>query len=426
MREMKDSGIEWVGQIPETWETIKIDSLYSVRNTKVSDFDYPPLSVTMQGIMPQLDTAAKTNDHNNRKLVKKGDFAINSRSDRRGSCGISDLDGSVSLINTVLKPNRIMNSRYYNWLFHTSLFADEFYKWGHGIVDDLWTTNWQDMKKISVPYPDIRIQELIADFLDAKCSEIDALTADIEKQIETLEAYKKSVITEAVTKGLNPDVEMKDSGIEWIGQIPKTWKTVKIGYVTKSITDLDHFMPNDYDENDGIPYLMIGDLQNRTSMIDFSKSKHISLVDYKRLSRKSKTQQGDIIFARYASIGTVSYVDGDNSFVVSYACLTVRPNELILGEFLFYYFKSYAFLEDVSQYINTNTQGNVGKESLVRAKIVLPTIFEQKNIVNFLNQKLHEIEKAIDVKKEQLDVLADYKKSLIYEYVIGKKEVPNE
>ena len=140
MRKMKDSGIEWIGEIPEGWEVGQIGQLYSERRTKVSDKDYPPLSVTMKGILPQLSTAAKTDAHDDRKLVCKGDFAINSRSDRRGSCGISEQDGSISLINTVLKPRGEMNPGYYNWLFHTSMFADEFYKWGHGIVDDLWTT----------------------------------------------------------------------------------------------------------------------------------------------------------------------------------------------------------------------------------------------------------------------------------------------
>ena len=215
MVEMKDSGTIWLGQIPNSWKISKISALYELRTTKVSDKDYAPLSVTMKGILPQLETAAKTNAHDDRKLVKKGDFAINSRSDRRGSCGISAYDGSVSLINTVMKPRDAMNPDYYNWLFHTAQFADEFYKWGHGIVDDLWTTNWQDMKHIDIPVPSLEEQEKIAKFLDDKCSEIDALHSDIEKQIETLEEYKKSVITEAVTKGLNPDVEMKDSGIPY-------------------------------------------------------------------------------------------------------------------------------------------------------------------------------------------------------------------
>jgi hypothetical protein len=118
------------------------------------------------GVVPQLATAAKTDDGDNRKLVKVGDFAINSRSDRRGSCGISSYDGSVSLINTIITPRTEMNPQYYNWLFHTELFADEFYKWGHGIVDDLWTTRWQEMKRIAIVVPPLAEQKAIADFLD--------------------------------------------------------------------------------------------------------------------------------------------------------------------------------------------------------------------------------------------------------------------
>lgn len=230
MAELKDRGTEWLGEIPDSWRLSRIGSVYELRNTKVSDKEYPPLSVTNKGIVPQLQTAAKTNAHDDRKLVKKGDFAINSRSDRRGSCGISSYEGSVSLINTILAPLGKMNPRYYDWLFHTIQFGDEFYKWGHGIVDDLWTTNWQDMKKITIPMPDLNEQEKIAAFLDIKCSEIDALTMDIQAEIDTLEEYKRSVIMEKVTKGLNPDVEMKDSCIEWIGMIPSSWNIHPVYY----------------------------------------------------------------------------------------------------------------------------------------------------------------------------------------------------
>ena len=196
---MKDSGIPWVGKTPEYWKVGRVGGLYELRNQKVSDKDFMPLSVTMKGILPQLETAAKTNDGDNRKLVRVGDFAINSRSDRRGSCGISDYDGSVSLINTILKPRNRMNAKYYNWLFHTPMFADEFYKWGHGIVDDLWTTNWSEMKRISIPLPPLDEQQEIADYLDNKCAEIEQIIADKKSQIETLDGYKKSLIYEYVT-----------------------------------------------------------------------------------------------------------------------------------------------------------------------------------------------------------------------------------
>ncbi len=196
---MKDSGIIWIGQIPSNWAIGRIGGLYELRKQKVSDKEYMPLSVTMKGILPQLDTVAKTNDGDNRKLVRKGDFAINSRSDRRGSCGISNYDGSVSLINTILKPRNIMNANYYNWLFHTPIFADEFYKWGHGIVDDLWTTNWQEMKRITIPVPPLDEQKAIAEYIDHKCAEIEQIIADRKTQFETLDDYKQSLIYEYVT-----------------------------------------------------------------------------------------------------------------------------------------------------------------------------------------------------------------------------------
>lgn len=196
---LKNSGIEWAKQIPEHWEVSRIANVYKLRNQKVSDKDFEPLSVTMKGIFPQWENVAKSDAHDDRKLVRKGDFAINSRSDRRGSCGISDRDGSVSLINLVLQPLTNMNPNYYNWLFHTESFADEFYKWGHGIVNDLWTTNWQDMKRILIPQPPIQEQREIAEYLDKKCKEIDSILEDKNKQLEILESYKKSIIYEYVT-----------------------------------------------------------------------------------------------------------------------------------------------------------------------------------------------------------------------------------
>ncbi|WP_086288163.1 restriction endonuclease subunit S [Campylobacter devanensis] len=197
--EFKDSGIPWIGEIPKHWEVTKINHLYSQRNQKVSDKDFEPLSVTKKGILPQLENAAKTDNGDNRKLVKIGDFVINSRSDRRGSCGISSFDGSVSLINIVLKPRENMNSKYFDWLFHTTLFADEFYKYGNGIVDDLWSTRWDNMKNILVPYPPLNEQKKIAEFLDKKCEKIDRLNENYTKQITTLKEYKKSLIYECVT-----------------------------------------------------------------------------------------------------------------------------------------------------------------------------------------------------------------------------------
>ena len=419
---MKDSGTEWVGAIPQDWQLSKIGSLYTQRNEKVSDKDYQPLSVTMQGILPQLATAAKTDDGDNRKLVRVGDFAINSRSDRRGSCGISPLDGSVSLINIILTPRTAMHPGYYNWLFHTTLFADEFYKWGHGIVADLWTTRWQEMKSITVPVPKYAEQERIAAFLDAECAEIDAVLEKTRASIEEYKKLKQAVITQAVTKGIRGDRPMKDSGIEWIGDIPAEWEIRKIFRAINKVGDIDHYMPDSVD--DGIPYLMTGDLQEKLSDVNLKRCKKVSFQDYEMLSSKIRVSKGDVIFARYATIGTVCFVDTEDNILVSYACLIIKPNSsLLYGEFLFYYLKSTAFLEEIKQYIKANTQANVGLDSVSKAKIALPSVHEQQKIVEYLCDKCKKIDALIAKKQQYITEIENYKKSLIYEYVTGKKEV---
>ncbi len=422
MREMKDSGVEWIGEIPKDWEAGRINALYEERIVTVSDVDYPPLSVTKLGIVPQLDTAAKTDNGENRKLIKKNDFVINSRSDRRGSCGISEYDGSCSLINTVLKPRRNMVNSYYNFVFRSERFADEFYKWGNGIVDDLWSTKWSSMKKIYVPVPSVETQHRIADYLDAKCAQIDRAIARQQEVIEKLKEYKLSLITEAVTKGLNPDVPMKDSGIEWIGEIPEEWDLLKLRFAVENIGDIDHYMPASVDI--GIPYVMTGDLNDLASAINFQECKMVSTEDYAELSSKITIKKGDLLFARYATIGTICYVDLDREFLVSYSCVIIKPNEdMMLGKFLYYVMKSNTFAEEVKQYTNSNTQGNVGIEALYRSKVVVPSVLQQKEIIGFLEDKCTLVDKSIVSKMGLVNKLEEYKKSLIYEVVTGKREV---
>ena len=426
MREMKDSGLCWVHEIPHNWNVKRLGNFYHLRNTKVSDKEYPPLSVTMKGILPQLETAAKTNDHNNRKLVKKGDFAINSRSDRRGSCGISSYDGSVSLINTVLVPREKMNPIYFNWLFHSSQFSDEFYKWGHGIVDDLWTTTWQDMKKIAIPVPPLIEQQAIADFLDAQCADIDSLTEDIQKQIETLKEYKKSVITQVVTKGLNLNVEMKDSGVKWIGIIPNTWYCGATKHFLEiPITDGPHTTPKLYDT--GIPFVSAEAVTAGNGRIDFSHIRgYISESFYKECCKKYTPQLDDIYMIKSgATTGNVAIVDTDVIFNIWSPLAAFRVNrKKIIARFLYYFLQSNCYQMQVQLGWNYGTQQNIGMKTLENLKICIPPREEQRIIVNFLDSKCTDIDVAIEGKQKQLDVLKEYKKSLIYEYVTGKKEVP--
>lgn len=413
MREMKDSGIAWVGEIPKKWEIGRIGGLYELRNQKVSDKDFIPLSVTMKGILPQLETAAKTNDGDNRKLVRKGDFAINSRSDRRGSCGISDYDGSVSLINTILKPRNQMNARYYNWLFHTPLFADEFYKWGHGIVDDLWTTNWGEMKKISIPAPLLNEQQRIAEFLDRECGKIDGLKADIQAQIDTLEQYKRSVITEAVTHGLNPSAPMKDSGIPWVGEIPAKWAVLPI-------------------------YCVYGERKRKNV---FGTEQNLLSLSYGKVIRKDINTNGGLLPSNYNGYNIIEKNDiiirptdlqNDRTSlrtglvkehgIITSAYIALKPKNRVSSKFYHYLLHSYDVKKVFYNMGNGVRQGlNYGE--FAKLMVYYPPLDEQQEIADYLDNKCAEIERIIADKKLQIETLDGYKKSLIYEYVTGKKEV---
>ena len=411
-RKMKDSGIEWIGEIPEGWEIGHIGQLYSERRTKVSDKDYPPLSVTMKGILPQLSTAAKTDAHDDRKLVCKGDFAINSRSDRRGSCGISEQDGSISLINTVLQPRREMNSGYYNWLFHTSMFADEFYKWGHGIVDDLWTTGWSDMKKIGVPVPSKCEQKQLAEHLNFECSNIDTILSKTRSSIEEYKKLKQAVITQAVTKGVRGERKMKDSGVEWIGTYPSNWKIIKIKWLLherkdRSVTGLEE--PLSMSQKIGlIPTKDMDSIPNMASSFIGAK------LVYK----------GDLVFNKLkAHLGVFSVSKYNGLVSPDYAVYySTGPANLSFLELLF----------KTPQYINEFKKKSSGVGAgltrlytgdLYSIYFALPPLVEQEEIADYLDIKCTEIDRLIAKKEQLVKELESYKKSLIYEVVTGKREV---
>lgn len=421
MREMKDSGIEWVGAIPQDWQLSKIGSLYTQRNEKVSDKDYQPLSVTMQGILPQLATAAKTDDGDNRKLVRVGDFAINSRSDRRGSCGISPLDGSVSLINIILTPRTAMHPGYYNWLFHTTLFADEFYKWGHGIVADLWTTRWQEMKSITVPVPEYAEQERIAAFLDAECAEIDAVLEKTRASIEEYKKLKQAVITQAVTKGVRGDRPMKDSGIEWIGEIPKEFETLQLKFLCKLITDGTHFSPSTVET--GLPYITAGDVHGIG--LDYNSAKRISEEDFNLLVNQGcQPLKGDVLLVKDgATTGRVGFVDSDVPCVILSSVAMLRPADDINGHYLMYLLASYFLQNQILVSMAGSAMPRITLTKLVKYIGLLSPLSEQQEIADYLDEKCAGIDALITKKQQYLTEIENYKKSLIYEYVTGKKEV---
>ena len=410
---LTDTDILYIGVVPDTWNKSRIGSLYILRNVKVSDKDFKPLSVTMKGILPQIESVAKTNAHDDRKLVKKGDFVINSRSDRRGSCGIANQDGSVSLINLVLQPRDNMEPNFYNWFFKSKEFSAEFYRWGHGIVDDLWTTTWQDMKNIEIIVPPLSEQKAIADYLDDKCGQIDEIAKIIEEQIATLERYKCSIITEKVTKGLNSNAPMKDSGIEWIGAIPEHWKVLR----NKYLFDLDKEIVG----RNWIDTQLLSLTKNGVKKINDGEQTGKVPTSY---ATYQKVEINDIIMCLFdldcsAVFSGISPFDGMIS--PAYKCFKCRKN--VLPEYIDYYFRT-VFVDRKYKRYSKNVRFSLSSDELLALRIIVPPLSEQKAIADYLDDKCGQIDEIIDGKRQQLETLKSYKQSLIYEYVTGKKEVP--
>lgn len=421
MREMKDSGIEWVGAIPQDWQLSKIGNLYTQRNEKVSDKDYQPLSVTMQGILPQLATAAKTDDGDNRKLVRVGDFAINSRSDRRGSCGISPLDGSVSLINIILTPRTAMHPGYYNWLFHTTLFADEFYKWGHGIVADLWTTRWQEMKSITVPVPEYAEQERIAAFLDAECAEIDAVLEKTRASIEEYKKLKQAVITQAVTKGIRGDRPMKDSGIEWIGDIPAGVPISRVGLHFDIVLG-KMLCSAPVDDNYTLEsYYCAADVHFE-GLSNGEKKKMWFSPDEKE---QYCVKNGDLLVVEggAGAGGCAIAVSTDVPIYIQNSIMIVRSKGISNIRYLRYLLECLVKKGYIDVVCNKATIPHFTKDKLENVPFIVFSQSEQEEIAEYLNEKCAGIDALIAKKQQYLTEIESYKKSLIYEYVTGKKEV---
>lgn len=425
MREMKNSGVEWIGDIPSEWKLEKNKHCFELtKNIVGGNFSsYELLSLTKKGIVIKdvNNSFGKVPEsYETYQSVKKGQLVL-CLFDLDCSAvfsGLSNHNGMISPAYKVYDCKNNIDKKYVAYWFDYCFDGRKYKIYSKSLR---YVVNADDFGDIEIILPTFHEQKRIADFLDSKVTEIDKIISETKASIENYKEYKQSIITEAVTKGLDKNVPMKDSGIEWIGKIPCEWKVCKLRYLVDKIGDVDHCMPESTYE--GYPYIMTGDLKPTVSIIDFDKCKKISKYDYDLLSEKIKPEIGDVILARYATIGTVSYVDVSKEFLVSYSCVTIKSNNDLKGKYLFYYIKSKTFEEEIKKYINANTQGNVGTDSLYRVKVSLPCISEQQRIIDYLDNKCAEIDNLIAEKEKLITNLEEYKKSLIYEYVTGKKTI---
>ena len=422
--EYKDCGVQWLGKIPSHWEVKRLASYFTERKVKVSDKEFAPLSVTKNGIYPQLENVAKTNDGDNRKLVLSGDFVINSRSDRKGSSGVAKQDGSVSLINIVLKPRKNIYPDFCNYLLKCYSFIEEYYRNGRGIVADLWTTRYDEMKTIKIPVPLLNEQKTIVRYLNKVTSNIDKAIAQQQKMIDLLNERKQIIANNAVTKGLNPDVPMKYSGVDWIGEIPEHWTTIRLGYCAwiRARLGWKGLKSDEYVDN-GYPFLSAFNIVN--NKLDWNKLNYINKFRYEE-SPEIKLRIGDILLVKDgAGIGKCARVDslplGEATANGSLAFITA--NERVYYKFLHYYIISNSFNKYKDLLITGMGVPHLTQGEIKNMMLPIPPLNEQYIIVQRLDQNINVIDNILEHYLQQITFLQERKQIIINDVVTGKVKV---
>lgn len=405
MRAMKDSGIPWIGMIPEEWNILPTSSLFyehKQRNRDLEENNLLSLSYgkikrkdinTQEGLLPQ--TFDNYNIINNGDIVfRLTDLQNDKKSLRTGLCNERGIITSAYL---TIRAKEEASSSYFHYLFHTYDVCKVFYGLGDGVRQGM---GYNDLRSLLIFCPPLSEQERIADFLDSKCAEIDEMIALQEKTVEELKAYKQSVITEAVTKGLNPDAPMKDSGIPWIGLIPQGWNTIRL----KQLCNIKTGSQDTINRVDDGQYPF------------FVRSPKVERIN-------SYCYDGEAILMAGDGVGAGRVF---HHYIGKFDC---HQRVYYLHEFrgintrYLYHFLSYNFYKLIDAGSAKSTVDSVRLPMLTNFVITIPSKKEQREIVSYIDKKGQEIDSLIEIKQQKAEELKTYKKSLIYEYVTGKKEV---
>ena len=429
MREMKDSGIEWIGEIPSNWKTTLFRA-YVIERTERNKFNKTDellalsyaLGVTLYKDKVYNKDRVK-NNFEEYNIVHKNDLVLSPNDIIKGSIFVSQYYGCISPMYNIFAPRneKTHNLYYLSYLLRTKEAGLRFFYIARGLIGSVldngkyvtrrMTVSHQDLMSFKVLLPPSEEQERIVSFLDAKCSEIDALSADIQSEIDTLEAYKRSVITEAVTRGLDKNVPMKDSGIEWVGKAPQHWDFVKGKYCLK-------YMQKPVKDDDGvITCFRDGEVTLRSNRREEGFTMSDKEIGYQGIDVGDLVVHGMDGFA--GAIG-ISDSRGKASPVLN--VLDSDANK----KYIMYYLRSMAY-GDVFVALATGIRVrscDLRWNKLAELLYPIPPKKEQDEIVAYIDNQLNQANDIINVKKKQLEVLTDYKKSVIYEYVTGKKEIP--
>jgi len=419
----KDSGVEWLGEIPEHWEVKKIKYLANVINVKASDSDNNKTYIGLENIesktgkllVDDIDEQQVIEGTSN--VFEKNDVLFSKLRPYLAKCLIADFSGRCTSELLVLRCKGIL-PKYMFFFMLSPKFIDVVNSSTYGTK--MPRANWDFIGNLKIPLPSQEEQKSIIEYLSKKCNEIDALIEDKEKLIELLQEKRQTIITEAVTKGLNPNVSMKDSGIEWIGEIPEHWKVTKVKYYYDVCLG-KMIQPNQEDYSDTLEYYLCA-INVTWDGIDISNLKEMwfSNEDKKKYSIKS----GDLIVCEGGDVGRASIWDGrvENCYIQN-AVHRVREKKNSLNKYLYYwlYFLKHAGYIDLI--CNKATIMHYTYEKFLNTILVIPHLGEQQEIINYLDEKIEEINSLKKEIEQQIQKLKEYRQSLISEAVTGKIDV---
>lgn len=435
MRAMKDSGIAWIGEIPEGWRTCAIKQV--MRNKSLRGFgEEQVLSLYRDyGVVPKDSRDDNHNvtseDTSNYKLVEVGDFVINKMKAWQGSMAVSNYRGIISPAYYVCYFTREdICKKYIHYLLRNDTYKTEYMRLSTGLRIGQWDLNIDDFLHISILLPPLSEQEAIAAFLDTQCAEVDELLKVQEKFIQELKAYKQALITETVTKGLTPNTPMKHSGVDWIGEIPEGWKVLPIKSIYQFGKGLSITKGNLIDR--GIPVISYGQIHSKHCNGVHVTDDLIRYVsqDYLETDKSSLVKIGDVIFADTSEdldgCGNCIYIDRNIRMFAGYHTIIASLyNEEGATKYLAYLFKTDCWRKQIRMEVNGVNLFSISQRLLSSTSVILPPLSEQETIAKYLDQKCAEIDQLIALKQQKIDELQDYRKSLIYEYVTGKRPIPH-
>ena len=430
MREMKDSGIEWIGEIPVGWEVCRIKELFHEVNERCENGnDYTLLSVSeYYGVSPKSqrirddDMLTHAENFECYKVWHDNDMVMNIVLAWKRALGVSQYDGIVSPAYCVYRTNKDLDSKYFHYLYRTDMYANLFKQFSTGIIDSRLRLYPDKFLSLKCQVPPLEEQHRISTYLDTKCEKIDSIIARQQEVIEKLKAYKLSVITEAVTKGLNPDVRMKDSGVEWIGDVPEHWQCVPLKAYTIILPGYA-FSSEDFSTEKGVPLL-------RGINVTPNGIRWDDIVYWDKNIPDNLTpfilHKGDIVMGLdrpWVADGTrITFINQSNILLVQRVC-KISANANMDKRWIFHWLNSEAFKQSVSIETTGVSVPHISTKQIGNFVVSYPTIEEQQQIADYLDKKCSAIDSAIAKKQAIIEKLTAYKKSLIYEVVTGKKEV---